>query len=188
MTEYEAFFLRVQTFRRRLLRFLEKKMHSSMHGRLCPEDILSELTVKCPRNVGELLSWPQARFCGWLKRVAERKLCSAYREHLGACCRSVHRETSLDAVLASSNPNKRPASRSEDPAAAILRAELVEQLRASIERLPQRDRQVLVLRFLQELSPKEVARQLGVSAETYRKREYRARLQLEQLLLHYVCM
>jgi RNA polymerase sigma factor (sigma-70 family) len=182
MTEKEAFYRRVQKYRERLLRFLKLNLHSAMRSRLCPEDILSEVTAKCPRNVGEMLKWPPARFCGWLKRVAQRKLCSAYRVHLGASCRSVHRETSLDAAFGSSDSHWKLATGGDDPAAAMLRAELAEQVRASIKRLSRRNRQVVVLRYLHELSPQEAAVQLGISADACRRREYRALLQLRLLL------
>lgn len=185
--EHASFFLLVQTQRKRLLRFLELNLHSSIRSRLCPEDILSEITAKCPRNIAEMLTWTPARFYGWLIRVARRKLCSAYREHLGASCRSVHRETSLEQFFGSSDSHPMLAGAAEDSAAVVIRAELAELVRASIEQLSKRDQQVLVLRYLQELSPQAVAEKLGISAENCRKREHRAGLKLRKLLLPIVC-
>lgn len=188
MTDYEAFCRRVQTYRNRLLRLLDEHFHSAMRSRLDPEDIFSELTVKCPRNAREMLSWPPARFYGWLKRVAMRKLCTAYREHFGAQCRSLRREKCVDADHERGDHHSLLTTGTGDPVVAVLKTELCERVRALIELLSHRDRQVLVMRFFEELPANEVAQQLGLSAETYRKAEYRARLQMQLLILPYICL
>jgi RNA polymerase sigma-70 factor (ECF subfamily) len=73
-----------------------------------------------------------------------------------------------------------PAERSS-PAAALLDAELHEQLRTALGSLPARESEVFSLRYLAELSNAEIAEFLdldgnGVAAALYRAREKLARL------------
>jgi RNA polymerase sigma-70 factor (ECF subfamily) len=188
MTEYEAFYQRAQVYRDRLLRLLNRRMHSGLQSRLDAEDIVSELTVKCPPNVSELLSWPEHRFYGWLQRVALRRLSTEYRKYFGARRRSGRLEGSLAGLMGIDEGFSKLAVEETDPAAAIDRKELAESVRSSMALLSRRDREVLELRFFEDLSAQEVASQLGLSAETCRKREYRAKRHLRRLLLASACL
>ena len=56
-----------------------------------------------------------------------------------------------------------------------MRAELREQVGAAIERLPERERETLVLREFEELRYREIAELLGIPIGTVMSRLYRAR-------------
>jgi RNA polymerase sigma-70 factor (ECF subfamily) len=74
-----------------------------------------------------------------------------------------------------------------EPADAMLeREELRRLVRASIERLPESYRTVLVLRDLEELSTEETAEMLGASPNAVKIRLHRARQALRTLLDPYV--
>jgi RNA polymerase sigma-70 factor (ECF subfamily) len=61
-------------------------------------------------------------------------------------------------------------------------AETREQVRASIDRLPEPLRQVLLLRDIEELDTEETARLLGLTIANVKTRLHRARLALRALL------
>lgn len=61
-------------------------------------------------------------------------------------------------------------------------SEHLEALRAAIQRLPVRQRQVVLMHYLEETSVKEVATLLSVSATTVEGRLYQARRTLRRLL------
>ena len=61
-------------------------------------------------------------------------------------------------------------------------AEHLEALRHAIERLPARQREVVLMHYLEESSVKEVATLLSLSAKTVEGRLYQARLTLRRLL------
>lgn len=67
-----------------------------------------------------------------------------------------------------------PAAEQEAVGAALERGELVELLRAEIERLPNRQREVVDLRLNHELSHVEIAGLLGISPESSRANYYQA--------------
>ena len=71
----------------------------------------------------------------------------------------------------------------EDTAeAAAQRREVRELVRASIDRLPETHRTVLLLRDIEQLSTEEAARQLDVSTNVVKTRLHRARQALKALL------
>ena len=82
-------------------------------------------------------------------------------------------------VIVSSAPNPRSTSPSDEPA---IEQELFERVRRIIHALPVRDREVVVLRYLQELPPDEVARVLSLPVNTVEVRLHRARKRLRPLL------
>lgn len=188
MSKHEAFYWRVERYRTRLLGFIRFRLRGALQSRLDAEDIVSELTVKCPPNVSELLSWPEHRFYGWLQRVALRRLSTEYRKYFGARRRSGRLEGSLAGLMGIDDGFSKLVVEETDPAAAIDRKELAESVRSSMALLSRRDREVLELRFFEDLSAQEVACQLGLSAETCRKREYRAKRHLRRLLLASACL
>jgi RNA polymerase sigma-70 factor (sigma-E family) len=77
----------------------------------------------------------------------------------------------LDVLRRSRRPLPPPAAVEDDPAeAAVTRLALAHALR----RLPRRQRDVVVLRYLADLSEADVARSLGVSAGSVKQHAHRA--------------
>jgi RNA polymerase sigma-70 factor (ECF subfamily) len=69
-----------------------------------------------------------------------------------------------------------------NPAHAVTKEMERQQVRAAIMRLPADQRQVIVLRFLQELSHDEVASAVGKTIEATRALQHRAVSALRQML------
>ncbi len=79
--------------------------------------------------------------------------------------------------------DKHPVRASEDEAVALLtRAEARAQVRDCIDRLPERYREVLVLRDIEELDPAQTAQYLGINPGAVKTRLHRARQALRTLL------
>lgn len=71
------------------------------------------------------------------------------------------------------------AIHTQEPAAA---AEDLERLRTAIEHLPVKQRQVVLMHYLEETSIKQVAALLAVSVKTVEGRLYQARIALRRML------
>jgi RNA polymerase sigma-70 factor (ECF subfamily) len=69
-----------------------------------------------------------------------------------------------------------------EPSVASSTAETIHQVHSAIRQLPQRDREVIVLRYLEELPIEEIAKTLSVSRSTADVRLTRARQRLEKIL------
>ena len=76
-----------------------------------------------------------------------------------------------------------PETLDQIPAAALEEAsEQLEALRRAIQRLSSRQREVVLMHYLEETSVREVAALLGVSAKTVEGRLYQARKSLQRML------
>ena len=72
--------------------------------------------------------------------------------------------------------------RGEGPADPLATAETIEQVHVAIRQLKQSDREIIVLRYLEEISVEEIANTLGLSRGAVDVRLTRARQRLEKLL------
>jgi len=68
------------------------------------------------------------------------------------------------------------------PSRAARREERGRQLRGALAKLAPHDREVLVLRYLEQLSNREIAAVLGVTERTVRSRHRRALMRLGDLI------
>ncbi len=72
------------------------------------------------------------------------------------------------------------------PESALLGAETMQRLRAAIDSLPAKQREVIVLRDVAGLEAAEVTRLLGISPENQRVRLHRARAAVRKMLEDYL--
>ena len=68
------------------------------------------------------------------------------------------------------------------PSQRLLRKEIQERIRAALKRLPGRDREVLEIRHLEQLSVAETAAVLGISQAAVKTRHLRALQRLQEHL------
>jgi RNA polymerase sigma-70 factor (ECF subfamily) len=109
-----------------------------------------------------------ASFRSWLFRIAHNQVANALRS------RGRRRDDSLDRVL-------EPVS-STDPAAEVTAADDARHVRAALATLADDRRQVLILRFVDGLSAREIADVLGRSEGAVRVLQHRALRDLAERL------
>lgn len=99
-------------------------------------------------------------FRAWLFRIAHNQLANALRS------RGRQRAASLDSVAEPAND--------DDPAGAVGRAEDRRRLQQALEALPEDRRQVIVLRFVDGLSAREIGAVIGRTEGAVRVLQHRA--------------
>ncbi len=109
-----------------------------------------------------------ATFRAWLFRIAHNELANALR------ARGRHRTTPLETIV-------EPAVES-DPAGLLSMAEDARGLRRALDLLPVDRRQVVILRFVDGLSAREIGEVLGRSEGAVRVLQHRALRQLAEIL------
>ena len=107
----------------------------------------------------------------WITRVA---LNEAYQ---------FHRKAKRLPLVHDSSELPELTSPSESPLQACVRAELTEKLKAAVERLPLKYKQVLILDNLQELSLQETAQELQTTTSAVKTQIFRAKAALSKALL-----
>ena len=115
----------------------------------------------------------------WLLKTAHERILMAERAHMRAAKRSVDREIPLpdhsSMHLARHVGGPGPQSEAQQRECAQL-------VRRSVAKLPEKYREILVLRFFNELSNKEAAEILELPPDTARKRFARGLLKLKDEL------
>jgi RNA polymerase sigma-70 factor (ECF subfamily) len=153
-----AFVELVERYSPRLRYFLRKVV-----GRPDVEDQLQEVWLDVFRHLPRLAD-PQA-LRAWLYRIA--------RDRAFGRLRKTRREESLD------------EAEMIDPAAANgepFTPEDAARIHAALDRLPEDQREILVLRFLEEMSYEEIARVVGCQLGTVRSRLHYGKQALRRLL------
>jgi RNA polymerase sigma-70 factor (ECF subfamily) len=120
------------------------------------EDIAQESFMRAYSHLGSLRE--PSRFAGWLARIVSQ----VATDHLRAQARRRHTAlpATAEAVLAAPNPGLSPAQR--------------KQIRTAVGQLAALSQQVIVMRFVEGFSTKQIAQQLGRRPGAIRVRLHRA--------------
>ena len=141
------------------------------------EDTMQEVLLKSVPYLPRFSS-PQA-LSVWLYKVAKNRCLMSRRKSKFA----PQKELALDELMPDRQELESLAGgKGDSPEVSLLRGERAQWLRDAILRLPPAYRLVLVLRDMEELSDKEVAKITGLRAGTVRVRLHRARLYLRNEL------
>lgn len=113
----------------------------------------------------------ESRLAPWLYRLALWQTLM-YRRRAGRYRRLVDRVRS----------DASPEARDRDPLQWLLSAERQQMVRLALDRLARRDAEMLLLKYTEEWSYRDIARHLGVSESAVESRLHRARRQLREAL------
>ena len=176
----------LERHRQRLRRMIAVRLDSRVAGRADASDVLQEaLTVAAEQMPGYLDRRPLP-FYPWLRQIAWQQIAQLHRRHVRAAKRSVLREVSDDLRLADGSAlalaDRLLASSRSSPSARLQRRELQDQVRTALLQLKERDREILIMRYLEELAPQEIAAVLSISPGAVSMRHARALRQLRNVL------
>jgi RNA polymerase sigma-70 factor (ECF subfamily) len=147
-------------------------MLAGMIGRLTGwhadrDDILQDVLLKVWQNAGEYKGVGALE--GWLRSIAVNR-CRNYFRSINSIKRLIKRFVSLGVAV---SVDSEDLAETEDAK---------KQLQAALQRLPQADRTVLVLFYLEEMPGEEIARMLNIKQETLHVRLHRARKKLKLVI------
>ena len=164
-----------------LSQFVELRLDPRVRGRVDASDIVQETQLEAFRRLPDFLGRQPMPFHVWLRKTAYERLLMARRQHLAVAKRAAGREQPLpersSLLLA-----QRLFARGSTPGHNLDRRERARRVHEALAQLPEADREVLVMRNLEERSYQEVACILGIEPAAARKRHGRALLRLHQLL------
>ena len=175
----------LERHRGRLRRMVAVRADPRLAARVDPSDVVQDALAEAAARLDAYLRERPLPFYPWLRQLAWERLTALYRRHVRAQRRSVTREEAEPlglpdgSVLALAD---RLLARAASPSEALGREELKQRVRAALDRLSGRDREVLVLRHLEELSAAEVGAVLGLSEAAVKMRALRALKRLRALM------
>jgi RNA polymerase sigma-70 factor, ECF subfamily len=145
------------------------------------EDGAQETMISVFRNLRSFRG--EAKFSTWLVTIAMNEARKRLRKA------KVSAEDSIDEPKEDNDGDFTPAILTdwrEVPLAALERKELREKLREAVRLLPEKYREVLVLRDIEELNQEETAAALGINVTLVKVRLHRARMMLQKTLVPYL--
>jgi RNA polymerase sigma-70 factor (ECF subfamily) len=170
--------------RPRLQQMIAVRMDRRLSARIDPSDVVQETLAEAVQQLSDYLRHRPLPFYPWLRQLACDRLAELHRRHVQARKRSVTREEPApplpdESVLELAG---RLLARGSSPSARLVRQELCGRVRAALEQLAAHDREVLVLRHLEQLSTREIAAVLGITEGAVYTRHLRALERLRALL------
>lgn len=143
--------------------------------------------MEIARRIEDFTSKPTVPFFVWARQIAMQTLIDTHRTHLGAKMRDAALEVSLHKPgfghATSYSLAAQLIGNLTSPSRAALREERIEELREALEQMDPIDREVLVLRHLEEFSNNEVAEILGLEKSAASKRYVRALKRLKDVMV-----
>jgi RNA polymerase sigma-70 factor, ECF subfamily len=171
--------------RPRLRKMVACRLDRRLAPRLDPSDVVQDVLAEADRRLGQYLRERPLPFYPWLRQLAWDRLVALHRRHVRVGKRSVLREEG-DALALPEESAAELAARlvtsATSPSQRLVRQELRQTLQEALARLGERDREVLALRHLEQLSVAETAAVLGVTPGAAKVRHLRALQRLRDLL------
>jgi len=171
--------------RNRLRKLIAYHMDRRLAARVDPSDVVQDVLIEAARKLPEFMEERPLPFYPWLRQIACDRLIELHRQHVQAQKRSVRREEPGALALPDESLAElasRLVTSATSPSQRLLRKEIQERIRAALKRLPGRDREVLEIRHLEQLSVAETAAVLGISQAAVKTRHLRALQRLQELL------
>ncbi len=142
--------------RQRLRRMIAVRLDRRVAPRVDPSDVLQESLAEAAQQMSDYLRRRPLPFYPWLRHIAWQRIVDIHRRHAQARKRSVLRE---EDIVVSEGSAFQLAGRlfgrsSSSPSARLQRHELTERVRAALLQLSENNREVLMLRYLEQLAPK----------------------------------
>jgi RNA polymerase sigma-70 factor (ECF subfamily) len=172
--------------RLRLARIVHLRLDQRIRPRVDPADVLQDTYLVMSRRIDEFLAGSEVSFFVWLRFLAVQKVTDVHRQHLGALKRTASREVSLDIErLGQSSADvlaRQLLADSSTPCRKAMQAELRDKLLGLLQDIPELQREILVLRHLEQLTIREVAEILQMNESSVSTRHVRALMKLKCVL------
>src|SRR5262249_12629259 len=161
--------------RHRLRQMITVRLDRRLAARVDPSDIVQEALADAARGLDDYLRDRPVPFYPWLRRFAWERLVEVNPRP--APRRGGAPEEPLGPHPPAQSPPAPAArwlSRRPSPPRRLRSQELRDKVQGALDRLDSRDREILVLRYLEQLSTAECAATLGISVGAVKMRHLRA--------------
>jgi RNA polymerase sigma-70 factor (ECF subfamily) len=175
----------LQRHRARLCNLVAIRIDKRLAARVDPSDVVQEAMKVAHGRFAEYLEDPRRPFYPWLRGIALDRLVEMYRRHIVAARRSVRREEPARVMLNDQSEHElasRLAASHVNPSRGLLLSEMMTRVRAGLQKLSASDREILVMRHLEQMNVEEIAAMLRISKSVVTTRHLRALQRLREHL------
>lgn len=169
----------------RLRQMVAYRLDRRLAARVDPSDVVQEALADAIDKLPDYLRRRPLPFYPWLRQLALERLLVLHRRHILAQKRSVTREAGPALPVTDESVwelAERFQGTGDSPIGNLLRDELRARVQHVLAQLAPRDREVLALRHLEQLSTREMAAVLGITEGAVKTRHLRALQRFRELL------
>lgn len=176
----------IELHRPALRRMIHSRLDRALARRVDASDVAQDVLIQAHRRLANYLRDPRIPFHVWLQCLAQDRIIDMHRRHRAALRRSVDREQPLHSPAFADRSSLDLAAALRDgeltPAAATIRRELEQRFLAALDTLSEDDREIIVLRHVEQLGNSAAAEALGLSPPAAGMRYLRALRRLRAIL------
>jgi RNA polymerase sigma-70 factor (ECF subfamily) len=160
-----------------LRRIVAARLGRRLAPRIVASEVVEEALIEADRRLDEYLRDGTINFHAWLRQIAWDRITEAHRFYVASRRTSLDRSDESSVALArfllagEMNPNNPPIHQEE-----------LEPIQRVIGLLPAENRELLVRRYIEQLSVAEIAATLGISKEEVRDHLVYGLLRLQTLM------
>jgi RNA polymerase sigma-70 factor (ECF subfamily) len=177
----EALGQALEIYRNYLLLVAERELDSVLQAKAGASDLVQETFFEAQRDFVQFHGATEEELRAWLRRLLLNNVAN-FSRHYHAGKRQVGRELPLEPGSWSGTPGGGLPADTPSPSGEAVEREQAEEVRRALERLPEKDRQVLRWRYEDQRSFEEIGRLLGCPARSAQKAWARALRHLRQEL------
>lgn len=170
----------LERYRDNLRRMVAARLDRRLASRVDPSDVVQETLADAARRMDDYLRDRPLPFFGWLRQLAGERVIDAHRRHVVSQRRSITRESRSPELSdeSAATLGRTLLANDTSPSNRLLRQERLDEVMAALEALSPRDREVLVMRHLEQLGTAEIAEALGITEGAVESRLLRALIRL----------
>jgi RNA polymerase sigma-70 factor (ECF subfamily) len=174
----------LECYRSYLMLLARLQIGRRLQGKADPADVVQETFLQAYRCFAQFRGSSEAEFSAWLRRILASRVAKLLRYYRGSQSRDIRLERELEQELDQSSrlidpglvaPISSPSQRASRREQGMLLADALARLSAD-------DREVIILRHLEEQTFPEVARRMGRSLDGVKKLWVRALARLRRTL------
>ncbi len=166
-------------------RLVELRLDRKVQQRVDVSDVVQDVMIEASGRLDRYLDDPAMAFHLWLRQIAWDRIIDTYRRHRVSAKRSMDREQPMAVAGGPDRSTMELATQLCDPqltpAAAATQREIATKVEAAIERLGEKDREIILMRHYEHLSNLEIAEVLAVNPPAASMRYLRALRKLKEL-------
>jgi RNA polymerase sigma-70 factor (ECF subfamily) len=160
-----------------LKRAVDLRLDRQLNRREDASDIVQKVLFDAHRRIQEYLRDPKMPFHLWLRQMAQDRIIDAHRRHQGAARRSLDREQPAGPALDDASSIQLVAQLVDQeltPASAAIQQELQQKLQTVLVELDETDREIILMRYYEQMSNQEIAAALSLTEAAASMRHLRA--------------
>ena len=174
-------------YRTRLFQIVSVRMDRRLAGRVDADDIMQEVYLDASSRVQHFVENHSGSFFVWLRLITMQTMANVFRRHLVVKMRDARRDVSIH-TNQTHQSNTSPIvmqllGRLTSPSGVAIRQETFDQIEQAIASMKDIDREIIMLRHIEQLENKEIAEVLGIHEKAASIRYVRALARLKDLVL-----